>query len=74
MYVLLWIRTLTRLQNREGNVIVVTLVCTILAFLIAQLGLNKIVSVGYAYLGYLTIPVVMIPYVVHMIATKFDTK
>lgn len=53
---------------------VVTLVCTILAFLIAQLGLNKIVSVGYAYLGYLTIPVVMIPYVVHMIATKFDTK
>lgn len=56
------------------NVIVVTLVCTILAFLIAQLGLNKIVSVGYAYLGYLTIPVVMIPYVVHMIATKFDTK
>lgn len=52
----------------------VTLVCTILAFLIAQLGLNKIVAVGYAYLGYLTIPVIMIPYVVHMIATKFDTK
>lgn len=56
------------------NVIMVTLVCTILAFLIAQLGLNKIVAVGYAYLGYLTIPVIMIPYVVHMIATKFDTK
>lgn len=56
------------------NVIVVTLICTVVAFLIAQLGLNKIVSVGYAYLGYLTIPVVMIPYVVHMIATRFDTK
>ena len=56
------------------NVIMVTLVCTILAFLIAQLGLNKIVAVGYAYLGYLTIPVIMIPYVVHMIVTKFDTK
>ena len=54
------------------NVIIVTLVCTVVAFLIAQLGLNKIVAVGYAYLGYLTIPVVMIPYVVHMIATKFD--
>ena len=56
------------------NVIIVTLVCTLVAFLIAQLGLNKIVSVGYAYLGYLTIPVVMIPYVVHMIVTRFDTK
>ena len=56
------------------NVIIVTAVCTVVAFLIAQLGLNQIVSVGYAYLGYLTIPVIMIPYVVHMIATKFDTK
>jgi uncharacterized membrane protein YkvI len=52
------------------NVIIVTFVCTVVAFLIAQLGLNKIVSVGYAYLGYLTIPVVMIPYVLHMISTK----
>ena len=56
------------------NVIIVTFICTLVAFLIAQLGLNKIVSVGYAYLGYLSIPVIMIPYVVHMIATKFDTK
>lgn len=56
------------------NVIIVTLVCTIVAFLIAQLGLNQIVSIGYKYLGYLTIPVIMIPYVVHMAATKFDTK
>lgn len=56
------------------NVIIVTAVCTIVAFLIAQLGLNQIVSVGYAYLGYLTIPVIMIPYVVHMVVTKFDTK
>ena len=55
------------------NVIIVTLVCTIVAFLIAQLGLNKIVAVGYKYLGYLTIPVIMIPYVVHMIATKCDS-
>lgn len=56
------------------NVIIVTLICTIVAFLIAQLGLNKIVAVGYKYLGYLTIPVIMIPYIVHMIATKFDSK
>ncbi|MDO4268849.1 MAG: hypothetical protein Q4C73_10285 [Eubacteriales bacterium] len=56
------------------NVIIVTFVCTLAAFLIAQLGLNQIVSIGYKYLGYLTIPVIMIPYVVHMAITKFDTK
>lgn len=56
------------------NVVIITLVCTVVAFLIAQLGLNQIVSIGYKYLGYLTIPVIMVPYVVHMIATRFDTK
>lgn len=56
------------------NVIIVTAICTIAAFLIAQLGLNAIVGIGYKYLGYLTIPVIVIPYVVHMILTKFDTK
>ena len=56
------------------NVIIVTAVCTVAAFLIAQLGLNAIVGIGYKYLGYLTIPVIMIPYLVHMAATKFDTK
>lgn len=56
------------------NVVIITLVCTVMAFLIAQLGLNQIVSIGYKYLGYLTIPVIMVPYVVHMIATRFDTK
>ncbi len=56
------------------KVIVVTLICTVVAFGIAQLGLNKIVAVGYKYLGYLTIPLIMIPYLVHMAATKFDTK
>ncbi len=54
--------------------IVVTLICTVVGIRIAQLGLNKIVAVGYKYLGYLTIPVIMIPYLVHMVATKFDTK
>ncbi|MBF1261565.1 MAG: hypothetical protein HXM39_09820, partial [Lachnoanaerobaculum sp.] len=62
-------------NNKPGvNVIVVTLVCTLLAFFIAQLGLNKIVAVGYKYLGYLTIPVIMIPYLIHMAVTKFDEE
>ena len=55
------------------DVILVTLICTVVAFAIAQLGLNKIVAVGYKYLGYLTIPVIVIPYVIHMVVTKFDS-
>ena len=61
-------------RSMISKIIVVTLICTVVAFGIAQLGLNKIVAVGYKYLGYLTIPVIMIPYLVHMAATKFDTK
>ena len=57
-----------------AKVIAVTLICTVVAFGIAQLGLNKIVAVGYKYLGYLTIPVIMIPYLVHMVVTKIDTR
>ena len=55
-------------------VVIVTLLLTVVAFGIAQVGLNRIVGVGYKYLGYLTIPVIMIPYIVHMIVTKCDTK
>ncbi len=55
------------------DVILVTLICTVVAFAIAQLGLNKIVAVGYKYLGYLTIPVIVIPYIIHMVVTKFDS-
>ena len=56
------------------NVILVTFICTFAAFLIAQLGLNVIVARGYKYLGYITIPVVIIPYIIHMVVTKFDSK
>ena len=55
------------------DVIIVTLICTVVAFGIAQLGLNKIVAVGYKYLEYLTIPVIIIPYIIHMVVTKFDS-
>ena len=56
------------------KMIAVTFVFSILAFAIAQFGLIKIVAVGYKYLGYLTIPVIMIPYVLHMILTGFDKQ
>lgn len=54
--------------------IIVAVLFTLLAFVIAQFGLLPLVAKGYGALGYMTIPVVVIPYVIHMIATKFDTK
>ncbi|MGO1819507.1 MAG: YkvI family membrane protein [Senegalia sp. (in: firmicutes)] len=39
----------------------------ILAFGIAQFGLLPLIKVGYGYLGYITIAVVIIPYIIHMI-------
>lgn len=54
--------------------IIATLVCTLAAFGIAQFGLLPLINKGYGLLGYLTIPVVMIPYVIHMIVTKWDSK
>ncbi|POR03074.1 hypothetical protein AU468_05830 [Alkalispirochaeta sphaeroplastigenens] len=53
--------------------ILTTLAFTLLALGISQFGLLALVAKGYGYLGYLTIPIVMIPYVVHMIVTKGDT-
>lgn len=54
--------------------IIATLVCTLVAFGIAQFGLLPLVNKGYGMLGYLTIPVIMIPYIIHMIVTKWDSK
>ena len=48
--------------------------CCIADFLIAQLGLLTLIQKAYSILAYLAIPVILLPYVVHMIATRFDTK
>lgn len=42
--------------------------------IIAQLGLLTLIQKAYSILAYLAIPVILVPYVVHMIATRFDTK
>ncbi len=47
---------------------------TLLAFGIAQFGLLPLISKGYGMLGYMTIPVIVIPFVVHLIVTKCDSK
>ncbi|HBR77916.1 MAG TPA: hypothetical protein DEA39_03525, partial [Lachnospiraceae bacterium] len=54
--------------------ILAVLACCIADFLIAQLGLLTLIQKAYSILAYLAIPVILVPYVVHMIATRFDTK
>ncbi len=47
----------------------VALAFTVLSFAIAQFGLIPLVSKGYAYLGYATLVVVAVPFVVHALGT-----
>ncbi|MDO4978157.1 MAG: hypothetical protein Q4E53_12950 [Eubacteriales bacterium] len=54
--------------------IIIALICCIVDFGIAQFGLLTLVSKAYGFLAYLEIPVILIPYIIHMIATRFDTK
>ncbi|KAA8502040.1 hypothetical protein FNY66_04660 [Mediterraneibacter catenae] len=63
--------------NRKFRVtrkeIIAALVCCIVDFGIAQFGLLTLIQKAYSLLAYLAIPVILIPYLVHMIATRFDT-
>ncbi|MCD8018956.1 MAG: hypothetical protein LUF92_05035 [Clostridiales bacterium] len=56
------------------KVIVTTLVLCLVGFCVAQFGLLALVNRGYGILGYLTFPVIIIPYIVHAIYTRLDTK
>jgi len=55
-------------------VLLSTLILCLLGFSVAQFGLLALVAKGYGMLAYLTFPVIIIPYIIHMIHTKFDTK
>ncbi len=55
-------------SKRKKRTAVLALIFTILAFSIAQFGLLPLVVKGYGYLGYLTIAVIVIPFVIRMIA------
>ncbi|QAT48649.1 hypothetical protein EQM14_01990 [Caproiciproducens sp. NJN-50] len=57
-------------QNLMKRTIIIAVIFTLLTFAIAQFGLIPLVNTGYGYLGYLTIIVVVVPFVVHMIMTK----
>lgn len=54
--------------------IAAALACCIVDFLIAQFGLLTLIQKAYSILAYLAIPVILVPYVVHMIVTRMDTK
>lgn len=54
--------------------ILAALACCIADFLIAQFGLLTLIQKAYSILAYLAIPVILVPYVVHMAVMRFDTK
>ena len=54
--------------------VIIALVCCLIDFGIAQFGLLTLVQKAYSFLAYLEIPVILIPYIIHMIVTSFDTK
>lgn len=66
-----------RMPNEEakakghlGRNAVFTLIFTLLAFAIAQFGLQAVVAKGYAYLGYAALITLFIPFVWHAVKTR----
>ena len=60
-----------KISSRE---IVIALICCLMDFGIAQFGLLTLIQKAYSFLAYLAIPVILVPYIVHMIVTRFDRK
>lgn len=60
-----------KISTRE---IVIALICCLADFGIAQFGLLTLIQKAYSFLAYLAIPVILIPYIIHMIVTRFDTR
>ena len=60
-----------RAKGHLGRNAIFTLIFTLLAFAIAQFGLQAVVAKGYAYLGYAALITLFIPFVLHAAKTKF---
>ncbi len=54
--------------------VLIALCCCLADFGIAQFGLLTLIQKAYSTIAYLAIPVILIPYIIHMIVTRFDTK
>lgn len=59
-------KTGPRISRKE---IIAALICCIVDFGIAQFGLLTLIQRAYSTIAYLAIPVILIPYVIHMIVT-----
>ncbi len=57
-----------------GKEIAAALVCCLIDFGIAQFGLLTLIQKAYSGIAYLAIPVILVPYLVHMAVTRFDAK
>ena len=55
-------------------ILVAAFICCVVDFGIAQFGLLTLIQKAYSVLAYLAIPVILIPYLIHMAMTRFDTK
>lgn len=60
-----------RITKKE---IVAALICCLVDFGIAQFGLLNLIQKAYSGIAYLAIPVILLPYLVHMVVTRFDTR
>lgn len=58
----------------SGKEAAAALVCCLVDFGIAQFGLLTLIQKAYSAIAYLAIPVILIPYVIRMLATRFDTR
>lgn len=60
-----------RITRKE---IAAAFVCCLVDFGIAQFGLLTLIQKAYSGIAYLAIPVILIPYLIHMAATRLDTR
>ena len=67
-------KELTEQGKPIRKTILIALVCCLADFGIAQFGLLTLIQKAYSFIAYLAIPVILIPYVIHMIVTRFDTR
>ena len=57
-----------------GKEILAALLCCLIDFSVAQFGLLNLIQKAYSFLAYLAIPVILIPYIIHAVFTRLDTK
>ena len=63
-----------KVRGHLARCFIVSLIFTALAFAISQLGLIPLVKTGYSYIGYATLVVIIIPFIIHFIYTKVKRK